>query len=310
MESDVIASVAIAGSGAVGLFYGARLARSGVDVRFLMRRDLAHARAHGIRVLSCDGDFSLASPQVGGSGEELGPCDLVLVTAKTTQTASLLPQISGMLRPDSAILTLQNGLGAEESLAAAFPTHEIHRGVCFVCLNRTGPAEVTHLRHGTVGIGAFQPKSGGRMESIAELFRRADIPCRVATDLEELLWKKLVWNIPFNGLGIAAGGVGTAAILNDPALTERARRLMAEVIAAANAEGCSLAENLIEQQFQQTAVMGDYLPSSVLDYREGKPVEVDSIWGEPLRRAHAAGVPVPELERLEREIRDRVGPIT
>lgn len=310
MAPEGIQSVGIAGSGAVGLFYGARLARAGVEVRFLMRRDLAHARMHGIQVRSCDGDFQLFKPQVGGSGKEMGRCDLVLVTAKTTQTESLLPEVAGMLGPDSILVSLQNGLGAEERLAQAFPHHEVHRGVCFVCLNRTGPAEVTHLRHGAVGLGAFQPKHESRIEAVAEVFRKADLPCHVAKDLETLLWKKLVWNVPFNGLGITAGGVSTATLLKDRVLRERARRLMAEVMAAGRAHGCVLEEGLIEQQFAQTEVMGDYLPSSVLDYREGRPVEVEAIWSEPLRRARASGVAVPELERLEREIRQRVAGAT
>lgn len=306
MAASRFQSIGIAGSGAVGLFYGARLARAGLDVRFLMRRDLDHARQHGIQVKSCEGDFALPQVKVVGSGRELGPCDLILVTSKTTQTPSLLPEIAGMLGPDSMILSLQNGLGAEEHLAEAFPHHPVHRGVCFVCLNRTGPAEVTHARHGAIGIGAFRPCPDPRLEAVVRLFEQAGLPCKLAPRLDDLLWKKLVWNIPFNGLGIVAGGVGTATILASPELAGRARRLMEEVIAAANVLGGQLSPGLIEQQFAQTEVMGDYLPSSVLDYRQGNPVEVEAIWTEPLRRAQAAGVPMPELARLEREIGDRL----
>ncbi|MFQ3671254.1 MAG: 2-dehydropantoate 2-reductase [Verrucomicrobiia bacterium] len=310
MASPPLRTIGIAGSGAVGLFYGARLARTGFDVRFLMRRDLPHAQRHGIQVRSPEGDFHLPRPTVAGSGADLGPCDLVLVTAKTTQTDSLLPHLHSMLHSQSTLLTLQNGLGPEETLATAFPHHTVHRGVCFVCLNRTGPAEVTHLRHGSVGIGAFRPEPDPALPAVAAAFEAAGISCKLAPHLNTLLWKKLVWNIPFNGLGIAAGGIGTAAILASPDLSARARRLMAEVIAVANALGCSIPDTLIDHQFAQTEVMGDYLPSSVLDYLAGHPVELDAIWSEPLRRAQATSVPTPELRRLETEIRHRLTPLT
>jgi 2-dehydropantoate 2-reductase len=124
--------------------------------------------------------------------------------------------------------------------------------------------------------------------------------------LDLVLWKKLCWNIPFNGLAIAGGGLTTDRILADRALRRRAHELMLEVAAAAEANGCPFDRRHIEWQFEVTAGMGPYRPSSLIDYVEGRDVEVEGIWAEPLRRGVAAGVDMPELTRLLEEISERV----
>ena len=121
-----------------------------------------------------------------------------------------------------------------------------------------------------------------------------------------MLWKKLCWNVPFNGLSIAAGGVTTDRIVGDPSLRSRARRLMDEVAAAASARGHVFDEKHIRWQLEMTDGMGPYRPSSLIDYLAGREVEVEGIWGEPLRRGEAAGVAMPEMRALLNEIRGRL----
>jgi 2-dehydropantoate 2-reductase len=114
-----------------------------------------------------------------------------------------------------------------------------------------------------------------------------------------------VWNIPFNGLAITAapGGMTTDRICADPQLASRVRALMKEVQRAAAAFGIAIADEFLREQFDVTPPMGAYQPSSLVDFRASREVEIEAIWGEPLRRARAAGVDLPELERLYREIR-------
>jgi 2-dehydropantoate 2-reductase len=128
----------------------------------------------------------------------------------------------------------------------------------------------------------------------------------VGDDLAELRWRKLVWNVPFNGLAIAAGGIATDRILSDPVLEEEVRLLMKEVISAAAHLGIAIPDEFVEDQIARTRPMGAYRPSSLIDYVEGRDVEVESIWGEALRRAQAAGAKVPHLEALYRRIRERI----
>ena len=125
---------------------------------------------------------------------------------------------------------------------------------------------------------------------------------REAASLDEALWRKLCWNVPFNGLSVAAGGITTDLILADAGLAGRARVLMEELQEAAAAHGVEIEDKFLDRQFSLTKPMGAYKPSSLIDFLAGREVEVESIWGEPLRRGEAAGVAMPELRRLYREL--------
>ena len=107
-----------------------------------------------------------------------------------------------------------------------------------------------------------------------------------------------MWNIPFNGLSILAGGLDTAAILADEVLYRVTLGLMNEVIDAANKCGHGLESAAALEQIKRTGNMSAYKPSTLLDWRAGKPLEVEAIWGEPLRRAAAAGANTPKLEMV------------
>lgn len=292
-------SLAIVGSGSVGGYYGARLA-SVAEVSFLMRRDLAAVRERGLIVRSIAGDLHLDPVRAFATTEEIGPVDLVVIAIKSTANEALPDLLPPLLKPGTILLTLQNGLGNEAFLARHFPDHPILGGLCFVCINRGEPGVIDHLAHGRVEMGAFShPET---LAPVAELFLRAGLDCRVLPDLGLARWRKLVWNVPFNGLAIAGGGIDTQQILADPALLARTRALMGEVITVAAALGHVIDPAFAEANIKGTLEMGSYQPSSLVDFLAGNAVEVESIWGTPLREAREAGVSAPELERLHREI--------
>jgi 2-dehydropantoate 2-reductase len=141
---------------------------------------------------------------------------------------------------------------------------------------------------------------------IARRFKAAGIPAEAVADLATAQWQKLVWNVPFNGLAIAAGGVTTDVLLANPETEAEMRGLMAEVVAAARALGLPLTDDLIDFNIERTRPMGPYRPSSMIDYLAGQEVEIEPIWQEPLRRARQAGVPMPRLERLVAQIKSRL----
>jgi 2-dehydropantoate 2-reductase len=118
-------------------------------------------------------------------------------------------------------------------------------------------------------------------------------------------WEKLCWNIPFNGLSVAAGGLGTATILADPLLCSTAERAMREVVAAGNADLAAHGsyarldgDEIVERLFTLTGTMGEYRTSMVIDYLAGREMEVEAILGEPSRRAAALGARVPTIDTL------------
>lgn len=296
------ARIAIIGAGAVGCYYGARLARNGHDVHFLMRADLETVRHHGLSIRSIQGDFHLPSVQAHASTTEIGPCDLVIIALKNTANEVLPTLLPPLLKPDTLLLTLQNGLGNEESLAAQFPGHPVLGGLCFVCINRTAPGHIHHIAQGRITLGEHGGPAQPRTQALAAAFNAAGIPCEVDDSLARARWMKLVWNIPFNGLAIATGGRDTASLLADPHLADLVRALMQEVMAAARALGHELPATLADDMIARTRTMTEYKPSSLIDFEEGREVELDAIWGEPARQARIAGHPMPRVEMLHQLI--------
>lgn len=294
--------IGIVGAGALGAFYGARLARAGHDVHFLMRRDYDAVRTNGLTVKSVEGDFHLRPP-VYRTAEEMGPCDLTIIGLKTTDNAAL----PSLLRPVTAggglVLTLQNGLGNEEAIAAALgggadAEERVLGGTAFLCSNRIAPGVVNHMDQGWVRLAEFRGPARERTHAIAAMFTSAGIQCEVRESVASIRWHKLVWNVPFNGLGVAAGRANTADILADDELAPLVRDLMGEVVAAAESDGVKIEPSFIDLMIEVTPKMGGYRTSMQIDYEEGRPLEVESILGEPVRRARKAGVPVPRMQTL------------
>ena len=195
--------IAVVGCGAVGSFYGAKLAHAGQEVTFLLRSDYDVVRRDGVFVRSPQGDFRVR-PSCGRSPDEIGAVDLVMIGLKTTANDQFPKLLPPLVSDKTAVLTLQNGLGNEEALAKLFPREQILGGLCFVCLNRLEPGIVHHIDHGQIVLGEFNGGSQPRTQEIASMFREAGVPCKVTDNLAQSHWEKLVWNIPFNGLGVAS----------------------------------------------------------------------------------------------------------
>jgi len=312
--------IAVVGPGAVGSYYGAKLVRAGQEVHFLLRSDYDAVKRNGVSIHSPEGDFN-ARPKCARTPEEIGQSDLVLVALKTTandQFPKLLPPLVG---PKTAVLTLQNGLGNEEELAKLVPVEQIMGGLCFVCLNRTAPGVVQHMAHGVVILGEFQRWPEPRTHDIATMFRNAGINCKVSDNLIQAHWEKLVWNIPFNGLGVA-GAAGYEALINpqspignrqslspvlttdklltDPRWENLVREMMLEVVAAAGALGYKIPAAFAEKQIERTRTMGSYRASTLVDFEQGRALELEALFLEPLRQARKAGANVPRMEALAR----------
>jgi len=308
--------IAVVGCGAVGSYYGAMLCREGQEVHFLLRSDYEAVRGNGVSVRSPGGDF-IVRPLAATAPEVIGMSDLVLIGLKTTandQFPKLLPPLVG---PRTAILTLQNGLGNEEQLARLFPAEQILGGLCFVCLNRVGPGVIHHLDHGLVMLGEFQRPPAPRTHDIAALFHHAGVPCKLTDNLARAHWEKLVWNIPFNGLGVASAAgyealinrlptgredlspcLTTDKLLMDPLWEQLVRELMHEVISIARALGLEISDDLAEKQIARTRTMGAYKASTLLDFERGFPLELEGLFLLPLHEAQRVGVATPRLTAL------------
>lgn len=305
---SIFPRIAIVGAGALGSYYGAKLARQGSDVRFLMRADLEAVQRDGLRVIEGGEAWGLNRVQAFGSPPEIGPVDLVIIGLKTTANASLDALIPPLLHERTLLLTLQNGLGNEEYLAARWGAERVLGGLCFVCLNRIAPGVIEHYGHGTLSLGEYGRAPMDRTQALGALFSAAGVETHVVENLITERWRKLVWNIPFNGLSIAAGGRTTDRLLADAGLKAQVRALMAEVISAAGVLGHHIPADFADYQIERTPSMGPYKPSSMIDWQAGRAVEVESIWGEPWRQGSAAGAALPRLELLYHLLRHITSP--
>jgi 2-dehydropantoate 2-reductase len=296
--------VAVIGAGAVGAYYGARLAQAGHDVHFLMRRDLASVRERGLEVHSPDGDFTLDAPSASESSEQIGLADWVICALKTTSMEDVVELVGPCVGPQTRILCLMNGLGVEERFAEWFGAERIFGGLAFTCINRGEPGCVHHLRYGAVTLGHL----GNDPDEVAaglELWAGATVDFTGTDSLLRMRWEKLGWNIPFNGLCVAGGGITTDLVVGDDRLRAAARRTMEEVAAAGNADLAAHGEAsridgeaMITRMFALTDAMGVYRPSTMIDFVEGRSMEVEEMFGEPLRRAQALGVDTPHIALL------------
>jgi len=299
-------SVAVVGSGAIGLYYGGRLAKAGEDVKFLLRSDYDVISQTGLKVESVHGDFELPVVQAFRSPEEIGPVDLVIVAWKTTANGNFAKVLPPLLHAGTQIVTLQNGLGNCEAIADVTGPEPVLAGLCSICLNRISPGLVRHTGGGRTTLGEWKPDERGRAVEIARRFKAAGIPVEPVKDLVKAQWEKLIWNIPFNGLAIAEGGVTTDILLGSSDSENEVRALMSEVIRGGRALGLDLEESLVDYNIDRTRPMGPYRPSSMIDFVEGREIELGPIWQEPLRRAEEAGAEMPHLGDLISRIKNRL----
>ena len=296
--------IAILGAGAIGCYYGARLSLAGNDVSFFMRGDRDDVLEHGLTIKSILGDMRLPEISCPATTQELGPVDLVLITWKTTsnhQLAEILPPLVG---PETRVLMLQNGMGNVESLEKVVPRSQIFSGVCFISAFRTGPGMVNHTSNGAISIapGFSDPELMPAAEEITRVFKNAKIPMKLFPNSEMVMWNKVIWNVPFNGLSIVQGGTDVLAILTQKGGEDHVRALMQEVMDAAAARGHILNPGIIEKQIEVTYAMGHYRPSSGIDFALGRPVEFDSIWQIPYALGTEAGASLPLWKELNEQI--------
>ena len=294
--------IGVVGPGAIGGFYGGMLAQSGEDVHFLFRSTFDDVLRGGLTLVHHrDGGRSATVENLHAydSASSLGPCDWIIVAVKATANSALEDMIRPMIGPSTRLLTLQNGMGNVENLHRLFgEDRQVMAGLCFTCINRTSPCVIESLLPGYVQFGQLGGRLSRDAETMVQAFETSGIKVRRADSLDDALWRKLCWNVPFNGLSIAAGGITTDLILANPELKDRARTLMLEVQAAAQAHGVEIEDAFLDRQFELTEPMGAYKPSSLIDFLAGKPVEVEAIFGQPLRHGQARGVAMPESELL------------
>jgi 2-dehydropantoate 2-reductase len=285
--------VLIIGSGAVGSYFGAKLAQAGAEVSVLARSDYAHVQEHGIHIQSPDGDYHFQPRAVVRHGAELAEKpDYAMVCIKVVEGADRVAMLQGAVGPQTAIVLLSNGIGIEQEVAEAFPDNEIISALAFIGVTRTAPGQIHHQAYGNLAVGSFGGGISNKTQALAEAFQAAGVKCAANEDIATARWQKCVWNAAFNPVSVLTG-LDTGQILASQ--ESFIRTLMQEVCAIAAADGHALPDSLVDKSIHSTLKMPPYKTSMLVDYEAGRPLELEAILGNAVRAGQKAGVAAPHL---------------
>ena len=292
----------IVGTGAIGGFYGSKLAYSGQEVHFLSHSDYQFVKERGMQVDSCDGSFHLDHVNVYKHSADMPKCDVVIVGLKTVNNHLLPELLPPLLHESTAVVLIQNGIGVEADVQQMFPGVQLIAGLAFICSAKTEPGHVNHQCYGSINLANYSCRDESVFAAILDDFVKAGIQAG-SVPYDEARWKKAVWNMPFNGMTVALN-TQTDLLLKNPATRQLIRDLMGEVVGAACHQGITgLDEAFIDKMIEMTDNMTPYSPSMKLDFDFHREMEIYYIYSRPIQIAREAGYPMPKLEMLEAELR-------
>ena len=292
----------IIGTGAIGGYYGGKLAHGGKEVHFLLHRDYEFVKKNGLQVDSCDGSFHLDQPNVYGKVEDMPACDVVLVGLKSVNNHMLPGLLKPLLHEDSLVVLIQNGIGLEDDLQRQMPGVAIAAGLAFICSAKTEPGRVDHQCYGSINFGNFSCKDERVVSQVVEDFTAAGVEAHLV-EYQEARWKKAVWNMPFNGMTVALD-TQTDKLLAFPDTEQLIFEQMMEVIEAAQHLGVkNIDESFAHKMIATTKEMTPYSPSMKLDFDFHRPMEIHYLYSRPIEEARKAGFRMPKLEMLEAQLK-------
>lgn len=294
---------AVIGTGAIGGYYGGKLAKAGKDVHFLFHSDYEYVKRHGLKVDSVSGDFNLPTVNAYNNTRNMPKCDVVLVCLKSTNNHLLKDLLAPVLHKETLVILIQNGLGLEEDLQKDFPRLYIAGGLAFICSNKVGEGHIAHLDYGKLNIGSYSCLDPVLISTVVSDFQQSGIEAK-NVDLKEARWMKLVWNIPYNGMTVVLNTT-TDKLMSNPNTQRLLYEMMLEVIRAANSTGLrhDIDESYADEMIEMTKVMTPYSPSMKLDFDSHRPLEIEYIYTRPVEEAKKAGFEMYRVSMLERQLK-------
>ena len=296
--------IVVMGSGGTGGYFGAKLARAGEDVTFVARgAHLEAIRERGLAVRSAvEGEWSARAPAVE-SLDSLPPADLVLFCVKSFDTETAAAAIRPVVGPETAVLSIQNGVANEAALARLLGPGHVLGGVAQVFAVIAEPGVIAHRAAGRIAFGEMDDRPTPRARAILAAFGRAGIPAEIAPNIVRALWEKYVF---------LAAHAGMTALLRCPAGVIRAlpaprlmyRRLLEEMGALARAEGVAIGPEVVDAMMAQIDGLAPGVFSSLHhDLVQGKRLELEALHGHAVRLGQRLGVPTPTLAAVYAALR-------
>jgi 2-dehydropantoate 2-reductase len=285
--------IGVMGTGAVGSYYGAMLARAGLPVVFVGRAGQVQTlRGEGLRLQAQSFDERI-SVQASADAAALSDCGLVLCCVKSGDTEAAGTQMAPFLSPDTVVLSLQNGVDNAARLAARLnPSNLVAPAVVYVATEMVAPDHVRHHGRGELVLARWT--AHGRQvtaEDVQATFTQAGIAVELAQDVDAALWSKLVLNCAYNALS-AISRQPYGQLVQCQGVLPLMRDVVAECVAVAEASGITL-DDLWPAVQRIAQTMPRQFSSTAQDLMRGKPSEIDHLNGFVARRGQALGVPTP-----------------
>jgi len=270
--------IAVMGTGAVGGYFGARLAAAGQNVAFIARGSHLEAmRKEGLKVKSAQGDLHIRS-LFTHDPSEVGPVDAVLFCVKSYDTENAAAKLAPMVGEKTVILSLQNGVDNPDKIAAHYGKARTLAGVVYLGALVSNPGTIRHSAGGRIVLGDVDGEASDPAKRVEQILSGAQIPCAVSAEIRKVMWTKLVWNAPFCALA-CLGRATVKEIIESESLRKLAAECMEEVREAARSTGIELAPSVVEETFKFSQGLGDFKPSMLQDLEAGKPLECEALNG-------------------------------
>jgi len=289
------------------------MAQAGLDVTVFARGP--HLRAmqeRGIRVRSAAGEFPAfeARPKVAAGLDEIGPSDVVFLGVKAHSLTDLAPRLQPLLGPETAVVSMQNGIpwwyfaGAERLekvdpggvIAAAIEARRVIGSIVYLSTEIIEPGVIRHIESNRITIGEPDGTKSERCRAISEALIAAGLRAPITTHLRQEIWVKLMGNIAFNPIS-ALTGATLVAMARDPEVSRLVRAIMAETECVARRIGIEMPIT-IEQRLAGAEKVGEHKTSMLQDLESGRPLELDAIVGAPLELGERLDVPMPHTRAV------------
>lgn len=304
--------IAVMGTGAVGGYFGAKLAAAGHELAFIARgKHLEAMRRTGLRIDSPNGEVRVSDSLFTNNPAEFGVADLVLFCVKSYDTETAAKALAPLIRDTTMILSLQNGVDNPEKIAAIWGERRTFAGVVYIGAQVAAAGVIFHSSGGKIVFGQADRGENRRAADVIEQnLSSAGVNCTISQNIAKVQWGKLLWNAPFCAISSLTRS-DMKQILDSEKLKKLALACMAEVQAAAFARGIGLPRALFEETIAFSAGLGSFKPSMLQDLEAGKPLEYEAFNGIVVNILQQAGkvAPINEcfyalLQQLDKKSRE------
>jgi 2-dehydropantoate 2-reductase len=292
--------IAIFGAGGVGGYYGARLAAAGEDVHFIARgAHLEAIRTSGLRVTSANGDVHVQPARATDDPAATGPVDLVMIAVKLYDTEDAAAACPALLGPDTAVVSLQNGVTAADTLSEAVGAERVFGGLTYILATIARPGVIEHLGEmAKIRFGEVDGTRSARVEALEDALLAAGVDAAISDAITVDLWTKFAFLAPVSGV-TSLIRLPLGPIRADPDTRALLRAAMDEAVAVAHARGVRLPDDLAERHMAMVDALPQTMGSSMLhDLTHAKRLELPWLSGTVARMGHEAGVATPTHDTI------------